>query len=301
MAADFPRCSNCGADDWHIVFAGDIRAGAPGSWAPAKVGRCGDCGVDRLQESKALSHDAYQDETYRAFLEQNHDVEAHYRAHDELAKFALDALWPASLRGKIVADVGCGGGALLDHLSGLAETLIAIEPARGWADSLQARGYAWHPDAADAASQWGGRVDVVFSTQVIEHVEDPCRFLADIGAMLAADGIAIVTTPNRDDILMELLPDSFPAFFYRVQHRWAYDGQSLLRCARQAGLDAEVRYTHRYGLANTMRWLKEGRPRGRQPMAPLDSVIDRHWQAWLEQSGRADNLTMICRRAKTDR
>lgn len=59
----------------------------------------------------------------------------------------------------------------------------------------------------------------------------------------------------------------------------------------------ELRHVHRYGLANTMHWLKENRPRGRTPMAPLDGTIDRHWQAWLESTGRADNLYLIARRA----
>lgn len=293
---DFPPCACCGAEEWRTVFEGDIRAGSPGSWVAAKIGRCGTCGVDRLQESRALNHDAYQSEDYRSFLDQDHDVHKHYQAHDELAKFALDALWPTSLRGKVVADVGCGGGALLDHMSGLAGEIVAIEPALPWSHSLKERGYSWYPDAASAAGDWGGRIDVLFSTQVIEHVEEPRAFLEEIGALLAPGGIAIISTPNRDDILMGLLPDSFPQFFYRVQHRWAFDGRSLQNCAERAGLAGEIVYTHRYGLANAMHWLRDGVPRGRQPLPPLDVTIDRHWQAWLEQTGRSDNLCLICRR-----
>ena len=32
------------------------------------------------------------------------------------------------IRNKIVADIGCGAGSFSDHISGLAEKIIAIEP-----------------------------------------------------------------------------------------------------------------------------------------------------------------------------
>ena len=296
-AADFPACGVCGAAAWSVVHGGQVRDGIFGVWRHAEVARCGGCGVDRLAESACLGHSDYQSEAYRERLAQDHDAAHHFATHDELARFTLDVLWPRSLRGKTVADVGCGGGALLDHLRGTAEKLVAIEPALPWSASLQTRGYHWYPGAREAAAAWAGKIDVVLSTQVIEHVDDPRGFLADIGALLAQNGIAIISTPNRRDVLMELLPEVFPPFFYRVQHRWAFDAGSLGRCAELAGLTVtEMRHVHRYGMANTLHWLKDGRPRGRTPMAPLDSTIDRHWQAWLESTGRADNLYLIVQR-----
>jgi len=293
-ADDFPVCPVCGSNDWFPVHPGPVRDGVFGAWRQAEVRRCGGCGVDRLAESACLGHAAYESSEYRAHIAQDHDATKHFATHDELARFTLEALWPRSLRGLTVADVGCGGGALLDHLRGVAGTLLAIEPAVPWSESLGQRGYRWYAGAAQAAEQWAGRVDVVLSTQVIEHVDEPRQFLQDIGRLLAPGGVAVVTTPNRRDILMELLPATFPQFFYRVQHRWAFDAASLGRCAYEAGLAvAEIRHVHRYGIANTMHWLKEGRPRGRTPMAPLDVTIDRHWQAWLEANGRADNLCLI--------
>lgn len=296
-ATDFPACGVCGTTNWHVVHSGQVRDGIFGACRDAEVGRCGSCGVDRLAESACLGHGDYQSAAYRERLAQDHDAATHFATHDELARFTFDVLWPRSLRGKTVADVGCGGGALLDHLRGTAQTLVAIEPALPWSTSLQSRGYDWHPGTREAAATWAGKVDVVLSTQVIEHVDDPRGFLADIGALLAPDGVAIISTPNRRDVLMELLPETFPTFFYRVQHRWAFHAGSLTRCADMAGLVVtEMRHVHRYGMANTLHWLKEGRPRGRTPMAPLDGTIDSHWRAWLESTGRADNLYMIVQR-----
>jgi 2-polyprenyl-3-methyl-5-hydroxy-6-metoxy-1,4-benzoquinol methylase len=294
---DFPSCVICGAHDWHTVHSGPIRDGTHGKTREARVARCAGCGVDRLAESVCLQASSYASAEYRDKLLQGHDVQRHYAEHDELARFTLDALWPLSLRGKVVADVGCGGGVLLDHVRGVAARIVAIDPSELFAPSLKERGYAWFPGAGAAAVEYAGKVDIAFSTQVIEHVDDPRAFLSDIARLLSPDGMALISTPNRADILMELLPETFPAFFYRTQHRWAFEAKSLRHCAERAGLEVnEMRHVHRYGMSNTLHWLRDGRPRGRTRMPPIDDALDKHWQAWLESNGRADNLYMSVRR-----
>ena len=117
------------------MYKGPVRDGSFGSYRDSEIRRCNGCGVERLAESACLSHDAYETPEYRALLDQDHNINRHYAAHDELANFTLNVLWPRILRGKTIADVGCGGGALLDHLQGLASSLIAIDPAIPFSDS----------------------------------------------------------------------------------------------------------------------------------------------------------------------
>lgn len=145
-----------------------------------------------------------------------------------------------------------------------------------------------------AAASHARRVDVAFAIQVIEHVENPLAFLTEIRPLLARDGVLVLSTPNRADILMDLLPEDFPPFFYRTQHRWYFDVASLTRCAAAAGFTViETRYVHRYSIANAMLWLRDCRPMGRTPLAPLDGALDGLWRSWLEANGRADNLYLV--------
>jgi len=299
--ADFPRCQVCGADAWTSVYVGPVRDGGFGANREAEVRRCRGCGVDRLAESVCLDLRDYETSAYRDRLAQSHQIDKHRKEHDELARFTFEALWPLSLRGAAVADVGCGGGVFLDHVKGVAADLVAIEPNTQFADYLKARGYRWYPTAAEAMADHGGRVDVAVSTQVIEHVEEPYAFLRDIFALLRPGGVAVVSTPNREDILMELLPEDFPSFFYRTQHRWSFSAASLRGCAERAGLVCrEVRGIHRYGMSNVLHWLKDGRPRGRKRLPPIDATMDKLWQGWLESVGKADNLFLIAERPKED-
>lgn len=294
--AGFPPCTACGADSWTIVHEGPVRDGKFGASRPSRVARCGGCGVERLDEADCLKAADYASDAYRDRLGQGHDVDRHFREHDELARFTLETIWPLSLRGKTVADVGCGGGSLLDHLRGLPARRVAIDPDTGFAESLRARGYEWFAGCEAAATVLAGKIDVAFCVQVIEHVERPRDFLAAIRGLLAPDGLLVLSTPNRRDVLFDLLPDDFPPFFYRTQHRWAFDAASLSACARAAGFAVDaVRHVHRYGIANAMLWLRDRRPKGRSALPPLDATMDAHWKAWLEATGRSDNLYLLLR------
>lgn len=291
---NFPSCAACGAHDWAEVYKGPIRDGSFGRERDAVIARCGGCGVDRLDESLCLNLQDYELPIYRGKLQQSHDAEKHQREHDELARFTLETVWPMSLRGMTVADLGCGGGVLLDHLRGVAGALIAVEPNELFGASLTKRGYDWYRSGLAASEAYPEGVDLLVSTQVIEHVDDPFGFMNEAYALIKPGGRVIISTPNREDILMEMLSDEFPRFFYRTQHRWSFHSASLKACAERAGFTVlETRHVHRYGIANAMHWLKDKCPRGRLKLQPFDDQIDKLWRSWLEATGRSDNLYLI--------
>jgi len=289
--ADFPQCPICANAQWVAAYAGPVRDGAFGNSKMGQVARCAGCGIERLAESLCVPEQAYAGEQYRNMLGQGHDLSRHFDTHDELARFTLDTLWPTSLRGKVVIDVGCGGGSLLDHVRGICASAVAVEPDEIFGASLKERGYPWYRSVEAAAADYGGKADTVLSVQVIEHVENPRQFLAGIKQLLAPSGMLLLSTPNRRDIMLELLPDEFSSFYYRSQHRWYFDRQSLGRCAEAAGLRViEARTLHRYGMANALLWLRDRKPSGRARLPGIDSQADALWRAYLDEHERGDNL-----------
>lgn len=290
----FAACAICGANDWCDVYFGAVRDGVFGhSRSGVRVCRCCSCGVERLDEDACPDDAFYETPAYRQKLKQELTAAAHQAMTDDLQIFTQQVLWPTSLRGRVVADIGCGGGSFLDHFAGLADTVVAIEPCSIYHDSLRTRGYKVFPYAKDAICELAGKVDLAVSIQVIEHVMNPRMFLQDIRPLIAPGGRLLVSTPNRADILMRLLPQDFPEFFYRVVHRWYFDESSLRRCASAAGYKVlRTRFMHRYGMANAVAWLRDRRPTGQHRIDCIDPMLDKLWAAHLEATGMADCLFM---------
>jgi hypothetical protein len=90
---------------------------------------------------------------------------------------------------------------------------------------------------------------------------------------------------------MSLLPTEFPCFFYRTQHRWYFDSKSLEFCAHSAGFEVvETKHIHRYGMSNTLRWLRDKQPTGMKKIKGIDMLADSLWKTYLENTCQSDNL-----------
>ena len=90
---------------------------------------------------------------------------------------------------------------------------------------------------------------------------------------------------------MSLIPDDFPSFFYRTQHRWYFDANSLELCAKSAGFEiVEMNYIHRYGMSNTLHWLRDKLPTGMKKIQGINALVDNFWKAHLEDTHQSDNL-----------
>lgn len=298
----FDACEICASLAWRELYRGPVRDGAfPKLSDPDTiVALCGICGSARLEESRAQQAAIYQDASYRTLVGEQASPENFYAAHDNLQMQNLAVLWPESLRGKVVADLGCAAGSFLDHIRGIAMRGVAIEPCEAYHASLAANGYDVYACATAALERWQGKVDHAFSFSVIEHVTDPRQFLCEMRELLVPGGRALISTPNRNDVLLNLLPSDYPAFFYRTVHRWYFEAESLKTCAAAAGLiPLATRYVQRFGLSNAIKWLRDRQPGGGDSLVELQSpLLDGVWKNYLEDRGTADYLYMTLERPK---
>ncbi|MCV2368255.1 class I SAM-dependent methyltransferase [Roseateles oligotrophus] len=127
-----------------------------------------------------------------------------------------------TLNGKDVADVGCGVGYLLSEirknfkpgsLHGYDFSAQAIEYSR---KKFCGSSFTIHDIYHTVPSTF----DVVFCTEVLEHLEFPHKALAQLEAATRSGGILILTVPNgRVDSLIEHInfwsPESWKAFLQR--------------------------------------------------------------------------------------
>jgi SAM-dependent methyltransferase len=302
MNADvYPKpCEICGATDWIDAYFGPVRDGAFGQLSEDshKVVECGHCGIQRLDESACKDDSFYEGKRYRELLREASTTEGFWAAHDIHQLRNLQIFWPNALRGKTIADVGCAAGSFLDHLGNLPKMGLAIEPCREYHEMLRQRGYKVYASVKEAAANHAGSVEVTFSFSTIEHVDDPLAFLTGIRQLVAPSGLLLVSTPNRRDILMDLLGDDYRRVFYRTVHRWYFDMVSLTGLVERAGFEVvNRRCLQRFGISNALCWLRDRRPSGERPLPHLDDpVINEFWKTYLESKGVGDYLYLLARR-----
>lgn len=289
-------CPVCGAQEWATAYSGPIRDGVFGRECDGRVIGCGRCNVEILIEPRRDLAQDYADGSYRTHVGESSDAQSFFALHDREQFTRLAMLERVPLRGRVVGDVGCGGGSFLDAVAGLAATTVAIEPSQSYHRSLAERRHRVYPDVHGALREWAGKVDLAVSFSVIEHVEDPVAFLAEVRSLLTPSGVALVSTPNRADVLLASGCEAYRRFFYRVVHRFYFDATSLRQASIAAGFGTcEVVYRHRFGFGNFVNWLMRERPDAGQGRSPLDHQFDRIWTTTLEESGRADYLYAFLR------
>lgn len=291
MINEHELCPVCGERRWQTAYQGPIRQGSFGKLTEGEVYRCTSCEVEYLPPVKTDLTSYYQSGEYRSDVGESPDVSNYFHLHDteQFARFGL--LHDIPIRDRIIADVGCGGGSFLDGVHGFASQAIAIEPAIFYHDSLRQRGYGVYPDVASAIPEWQGQIDLATCFSVIEHVEQPVLLLQEMRSLLASDGWLLLSTPNRNDILLQLDCTAYRSFFYRTVHVFYFNEHALKRLASAAGFSrCEIRYVHRYNYSNFVGWLRDGRPTGNKGQTVLGAEFDRLWQSTLESRGVADYL-----------
>lgn len=140
------------------------------------------------------------------FVEENYTVAyTHYVQHQRLVRFVAEALRERSTA--MLADLGCGEGLnlLAVHRRAQREEIryIGVDLDRAAlqraANRIAYRGYRnielQVGDVLDTGLP-AASVDVVLSSEVIEHLREPQRLLQEIWRVLAPGGTAMITTPN---------------------------------------------------------------------------------------------------------
>ena len=293
-------CEICSTSDWTTVYEGPVRDGSFGNLTPDahRIYECGRCRVQRLEESACKDDSFYAGKKYRELLGESSDTEGFWTKHDIHQLRNLNMLWPHSLRNRIVADVGCAAGSFLDHISGLAATSLAVEPCLEYHPSLRQRGFIVYDSILKAHADYGDQVDIAFSLATIEHVDNPYHFFSEIRQLIKPGGLFLVSTPNRQDILMDLLGDEYKQFFYRTVHRWYFDMQSLSDLAQRCGFDiVQESCVQRFGISNALSWLKDRKPTGDQTLPAMDDpLLNQFWKNYLESKGSGDYLYLLIKR-----
>ncbi len=199
------------------------------------------------------------------------DPESEFRPLHQINPLRLDWIDQlATLRGKAVLDVGCGGGILAEsmarragHVTGIDLAARPLGVARLHALESGVHNLDYREVATEAlAAETPGAFDVVTCMEMLEHVPDPSSVVRACSTLVKPGGWVIFSTLNRNpkaflfaivgaEYVLRLLP--------RGTHEYAkfIKPSELARWMRDAGLELQgtrgMEYnplTKRYWLSN---------------------------------------------------
>ena len=117
-----------------------------------------------------------------------------------LRKFELDRIlenFPQNYFGKAL-ELGCGSGEHSKHLAFYCKTLIALEYNQGRLTTRSDDKTTFMiGDAQDLSQFSDDEMDLVLSSNLIEHVADPVQCLRECSRVVKQNGLIIHTVPNR--------------------------------------------------------------------------------------------------------
>jgi SAM-dependent methyltransferase len=215
------------------------------------------------------------------------------RRHDGETLGKLDCTGTAVYRGKLFMDVGCGGGGYADFVRGVARQVVLVEPNASFASQLREAGHEVFAYPEDALGKYCGKIELLASFDVIEHVAVPQGFLNAIHSLLAPGGQAFVGTPTDYPVLRGLLGGAFDSFVFSVQHPWVFSSESLELMAGKCGFSRfEAKPRQRFGLGNLVAWLLEREPRGEAAYDFITPALDACYKSEMAKHGTAEYLVL---------
>jgi 2-polyprenyl-6-hydroxyphenyl methylase/3-demethylubiquinone-9 3-methyltransferase len=135
------------------------------------------------------------------------DTESDFRPLHQINPLRLDWIdGLASLTGKRVLDVGCGGGILADSMARRGADVLGIDLATKPLKVAQLHAIeaatpriAYREIAVESlAEEMPARFDVVTCMEMLEHVPDPGSVVAACGRLVKPGGWAFFSTINRN-------------------------------------------------------------------------------------------------------
>lgn len=178
----------------------------------------------------------------------------HYRSRftaDVLSGMAslVDAIEDrmGTLAGRVVLDVGCNDGSLLDKFAAKGAVTIGVEPTDAYADA-EGRGHViinefFSSEAVEKVLCIQPKIDVITFTNVFAHIEDLPTLLRNVKRLMANDSVLVVENHYLGAVLEK---NQFDTFYH--EHPRTYSLRSFIEIAKNLGCKVNVvEFPHRYG------------------------------------------------------
>jgi len=197
------------------------------------------------------------------------DVNSEFRPLHQINPLRLEWINNlASINGKAVLDIGCGGGILSDAMARLGATVTGIDLATKSLKVAQLHALETQTpnvtyrevSAEDLAAEAPAQFDVVTCMEMLEHVPDPASIVKACAALVKPGGWVFFSTLNRNpksflfaivgaEYVLNLLPKGTHEFAKFIKP------SELAAFCRVAGLELQATKGLQYNPITRRYWL----------------------------------------------
>ena len=232
-------CRICGADEFAMTC---IKNGS-------RYVKCSGCGVIRQYPYPSKEE---TDAFYKKYLQIKYQENPVYMSDEswenfkKVRDFTLKDLnfSPGELKGKKVLDIGCATGLFVKYVNLYGGIGYGIDVSAQLVEIAQKNGLNCH---LKDLFQVDERFDIINLSHVIEHVDDPNRYLEFIHSILNEDGLLFLETPCTG-----IISDTFGEnwrFYMPTEHIHLFSQASLFKILVNKKL--MIRDWIRFGSGNT--------------------------------------------------
>jgi SAM-dependent methyltransferase len=144
-----------------------------------------------------------------------------------------------------VLDVGCGTGLNAEHLAAKGHTVVGIDLSPVAIEKFTRKGFEGF--VCDLENETGvplpsSSFDLIFASEVIEHLGDTATFLAELNRLLRRGGALVLSTPNSAFWPYRILAllGRTPSEYQHPGHLRFFSRRSLAEALVSAGFAVET-------------------------------------------------------------
>lgn len=230
------------------------------------VMRCCNCGLIFLKPRKHDLKRYYSDGEYRkrhsAVLGKRLSPKENYNIFIPFQKGRINRIRQILKPRMKVLEIGCSSGYFLSALKKYVSECIGIElnkdDARFVNDVFKIRTYTEPLEKTGLPLRY---FDLICSFQVLEHLENPLRFLRIIKRYLKSNGYLYLELPNVWDALISLYKvEEYSKFMFLEPHLYYFSPKTLSLLLGKAGFSGRIFSEQSYNLLNQINWILSGKP-----------------------------------------
>lgn len=134
-----------------------------------------------------------------------------------------------------VVDIGCGLGFSSDFIKFMGRECISFDTSTAARLSNSKLGIDICDDYANKANTGTQKPKIAYASEVIEHVEDPLKFLINLKEIVGDNGYVVITTPNANYIQKDTSIELIYSMLMPSQHLFLLSEASFTKLAINAG------------------------------------------------------------------